>query len=640
MMASLFAGVSGLRNHMVRLNLVGDNIANINTIGFKGGRVTFREALVQTIRGAARPSNNSGGTNPVQLGLGMQVATVDNRFQQGGLETTGELTDLALQGSGFFILSDGVQEFYTRAGAFGLDSNSNLVNPANGFYVQGKMANTDGTIPATTAIGNIVLPFGQQDPAKTTTEIFLANNLNATATTSDASLVSAGGTNIDSVTGMAADGAGGTHTLTIAGSQPTNSTALSGTAGMNLSDTLGTLGVTQAGLDSGLTYNVDGGSDVLVTGLTLNSTVSELVAAISKVPGMSASFESGTGQIRVTRDYAGDGTAYNVNSNVAVAGDVANVIFGAAVGNQFQANNGTAHTFTVTDDFVPNTGNPINGTVLEVTLNQTTGLVTGIEGLGNGGINIISSSQLAAGTAVIETVDTQHATSITTYDTQGGKHTIVFTFTKQATPNLWRWKATAAGNELPVSGDEGTVAFNADGSLSRFTFDDLSDSLSIDPNNGAAVMSMKLFPGTGGDFDGLTGFSSNFSAIAKNQNGYGLGMLDKISIDERGVITGIFTNGVSRTLAQVILADFNNPGGLLKAGETLFAASANSGDAVRGVAGATVNASISSGALEGSNVDLAEEFTNVITSQRGFQANARVITTSDQLLNELVNIKQ
>jgi len=640
MMASLFAGVSGLRNHMTRLNLVGDNIANINTVGFKNGRVTFRESLVQTLQGAGRPSTTSGGTNPVQLGLGMQVATVDNRFSQGGLETTGQLTDLALQGSGFFILSDGISEYYTRAGAFGLDANSNLVNPANGFYVQGKMANTDGTIPATTAIGNIVLPFGQQDPAKATTKVFLANNLDSTATTSVASLVSAGTTNIDSVTGIAADGAGGTHVVTIAGNQPTNSTASSGTAGMNLSDTLGALGVTQAGLDSGFSISVDGGASVPITGLTLTTTISELVSEINKIPGISAEFDAGTGAIVITRAYAGDGATYNAVTNAAVAGDVANIIFGAAVGAQFTVNSGTAHTFVVTDVFTPTGGLPMAPVTLGVTLNDTTGMVTGISGLGNGGVTIISSSQLAAGEAAILTEDTQHATSISVYDTQGGKHTVVFTFTKQMTPNNWRWSATAAKNEIIVSGNEGSVVFNPDGSLSRFTFDDLSTGLSIDPNNGASVMSMKIFPGTGGSFDGLTGFSASFSAIAKNQDGYGMGMLDKISIDSVGVITGIFTNGVSRTLAQVILGDFNNPGGLLKAGDTLFQASANSGDAVRGVAGSTINATISSGALEGSNVDLAEEFTNVITSQRGFQANARVITTSDQLLDELVNLKR
>ncbi|MBI5867649.1 MAG: flagellar hook-basal body complex protein [candidate division Zixibacteria bacterium] len=642
MMASLFAGVSGLRNHMVRMNLVGDNIANINTIGFKTGRVTFREALVQTLRGAGRPSATSGGFNPVQLGLGMNVATVDNSFSQGGLETTGQLTDLALQGSGFFILSDGKQEYYTRAGAFNMDANSNLVNPANGFFVQGKMANTDGTIPATTAIGNIMLPFGQQDPAKSTTQVFLANNLDSTATTSSASLFSAGSTNIDSVTGLAADGAGGTHTLTITGVQPTNSTLTTAiVGGTTETATLSSLGVTQAGLDAGFTLSVDGGTSVPITGLTLTSTVADLVAAISKIKGVESTFVTASGQIRLTRSYAGAGSAYNITTNVSVAGDIANRIFGATAGSALNINNGTANTFVVSDVFQPNGGlSPLPAQNLGVTLNSTTGLVTGISGLGKGGVSIISSSQLAAGTAVIRTADTQHATSISVYDSQGGKHTVVFTFTKQVTPNMWRWKATMAGNEIARSGDQGTLSFNSNGSLANFTFDDLSSSLSIDPNNGAAVMDMKLFPGTGGDFDGLTGFAASFSAIAKNQNGYGMGMLDKISIDDRGVITGIFTNGVSRTLAQIILADFNNASGLLKAGDTMFTASANSGDPVRGVAGATINASISSGALEGSNVDLAEEFTNVIVSQRGFQANARVISTSDQMLNELVNLKQ
>jgi flagellar hook protein FlgE len=642
MMASLFAGVSGLRNHQVRLNLVGDNIANINTIGYKGGRVTFRESLVQTIRGAGRPSATSGGTNPVQLGLGMQVASVDNRFGQGGLETTGQLMDLALQGSGFFILSDGAQEYYTRAGAFGLDANSNLVDPANGYYVQGKMALTDGTIPATTAIGNITLPFGQQDPAKKTTEIHLANNLNSTATTADASLFSAGLTNIDAVSGVAANGAGGTHTLTITGSQPTNSTGESAYGGgLNLTDTLGGLGMAQAGLDAGFSVSVDGGPQVAVTGLTLSTTISELISEINKVPGITAEFDTGTNQIKITRDYAGDGLAYNAVTNTAVAGDIANVIFGVAAGSTFSINNGTAHSFAIQDDFLPSDGSlttPITN-MLDVVFNESTGKVTGISGLGNGGVTIQSSTELAAGTAVIETEDTQHATSITTYDTQGAKHTVVFTFTKQATPNTWRWRATTAGNEIIIGGNEGTVRFNSDGSLSQFSFDS-GDTLRIDPNNGASLMAMNLYAGTGGAFDGLTGFSANFSAIAKNQNGYGLGMLDEISIDDTGVITGIFTNGVSRALGQVILGDFNNAGGLLKAGDTLFSASANSGDAVRGVAGGTINATISSGALEGSNVDLAEEFTNVITSQRGFQANARVITTSDQMLNELVNLKQ
>src|SRR5512140_738467 len=116
MMSSLFAGVSGLRNHQTEMDVIGDNIANVNTIGYKGSRVTFQEALVQTLKGAGRPSAISGGTNPLQIGLGMTVGSIDTLFQQGGLETTGQITDLAIQGSGFFVLSDGNGEFFSRNG--------------------------------------------------------------------------------------------------------------------------------------------------------------------------------------------------------------------------------------------------------------------------------------------------------------------------------------------------------------------------------------------------------------------------------------------------------------------------------------------------------------------------------------------
>jgi len=638
MMSALFAGVSGLRNHMTRMNVVGDNIANINTIGFKSARVTFQEALVQTLQGAGRPVGNQGGTNPVQLGLGMSVASVDNLFAQGGLETTGVLTDLAIQGAGFFVLSDGVGEFYTRAGAFGVDANSNLVNTSNGLYVQGKMANSNGEIPATVAMGNITLPFGQQDPARATTSIELANNLNATATDSVATLVSNGTTNIDAITGVALNGAGGRHELVLTGAQPTNSVYTSETVGMTVSDTLQSLGVDQAGIDAGFQISVDGAVPTPVTGLTVNSTVADLLAAINAVQGVSAELTGG-GAIEITRAYAGDNGLYNITgSSNAAATNIVRQIFNSTA-DTFQSTGGTAHSFSVVDTFTPTDGSSSTVFTLDVSVNNTTGLVTGITGMGNGGVTIISSSQLAAGTAVVDTADTQHATSITVFDSQGGKHTVVFTFTKRLTPNTWKWDVSTAGNETLRSGFKGQVTFTDNGALGSFTYDDLASALTIEPNNGASMMSIKLFPGTGGEHEGLTGFSAPFTAITKNQDGYGMGMLDKISIDEQGTITGIFTNGISRTLAQIILADFNNQGGLLKSGETLFQASANSGDAIKGIAGATINASISSGALESSNVDLAQEFTDVITSQRGFQANARVISTADQMLNELVNLK-
>jgi len=137
MMRALFSGVAGLKNHQTRMDVIGNNIANVNTYGFKTSRVTFQDMLSQTIAGAAKPEENRGGVNPKQIGLGMTIASIDKIFTQGSLQTTGNQTDLAIQGDGFFVVSDGDKKYYTRAGTFGLDKNGTLVNPGNGLKVQG-----------------------------------------------------------------------------------------------------------------------------------------------------------------------------------------------------------------------------------------------------------------------------------------------------------------------------------------------------------------------------------------------------------------------------------------------------------------------------------------------------------------------
>ena len=129
MMRSLWAGVSGLQNHQTRMDVLGNNISNVNTNGFKKGRVTFQDMLSQTLAGAAKPTDEVGGVNPQQVGLGMMVATIDTIHTQGALQSTGVMTDVAIQGNGFFVLKDGDKRFYTRNGAFGLDQDGRLVNP-------------------------------------------------------------------------------------------------------------------------------------------------------------------------------------------------------------------------------------------------------------------------------------------------------------------------------------------------------------------------------------------------------------------------------------------------------------------------------------------------------------------------------
>jgi flagellar hook protein FlgE len=180
MMRSLYSGVSGLQNHQTRMDVVGNNIANVNTIGFKKGRVNFQDMISQMQAGAARPTEEIGGVNPKQVGLGVQVATIDTIHTQGSLQTTGVTSDLAIQGNGFFIMRKGAQEFYTRAGAFGVDADGMLVNPANGLRVQGwqaQLINGETVIQTASDVQDIAIPIGSKDPAKATTDVDLACNL-------------------------------------------------------------------------------------------------------------------------------------------------------------------------------------------------------------------------------------------------------------------------------------------------------------------------------------------------------------------------------------------------------------------------------------------------------------------------------
>ncbi|MBL8027442.1 MAG: flagellar hook-basal body complex protein, partial [Fibrobacteres bacterium] len=179
MIRSLYSAISGLRNHQVRLDVIGNNIANVNTTGFKSGRVTFEESMAQLLKGSSRPPGFQGGTNPIQVGLGMSVGSIDTITTQGNLESTGQITDLAIEGTSYFVVSNGNGNFYTRNGAFQFDSTGRMVLPTNGFVLQGKMAAEDGTFPVGTTTGDITIPFSSQAPAKESTEVKYQGNLNS-----------------------------------------------------------------------------------------------------------------------------------------------------------------------------------------------------------------------------------------------------------------------------------------------------------------------------------------------------------------------------------------------------------------------------------------------------------------------------
>ncbi|MBP7902568.1 MAG: flagellar hook-basal body complex protein, partial [Spirochaetes bacterium] len=183
MMRSLFSGVSGLKNHQTRMDVIGNNISNVNTYGFKTSRVTFQDMLSQTLSGAAKPEENVGGVNPKQVGLGMTVASIDRIFTQGSIQTTGNQTDLAISGDGFFMVSNGDKNMFTRAGTFSLDRDGNLVNPANGLKVQGWMSerNEEGEMILNSkgTPQDVIVPIYSKVEAKETTVVKYKCNLDS-----------------------------------------------------------------------------------------------------------------------------------------------------------------------------------------------------------------------------------------------------------------------------------------------------------------------------------------------------------------------------------------------------------------------------------------------------------------------------
>ncbi len=640
-LSSFYTAVSGMKGQLFSMNVIGNNIANVGTSGYKSGRASFQESLVSTIRDSTGPRGVNGGINGIQVGLGMEVSSVASNNTQGTLQTTGILTDLAIEGNGYFVTRQGQNQYYTRSGNFTFDANGFLTDRSSGSIVQGWLADNRGVIPSGTPTTNIRLPFGETVPGQATEEVKFAANLNADATDSLASLSAAGVTGIDYVNGTVDNGAGGTHSITVTGTNATSSTASGTVAALTGSETLGSLGVMNAG---DFAISVDGGASVPVLGLALTSTVTDLINAVNNLNiGVTAALDGG-GAVSITRDYAGDGTLHYVTTSAAVVDgsndNITAAVFGQADTVSLVANSGVASSIAAIDTFTPYNKPSLGGVALTITMDPVTGLANGFSDVGKGGVTVTASGGLAAGTAEITTEDTDHATSLLVFDSLGREHTLNVTFTRSANTNQWYWNASFDGGEAITAGGSGLVEFNEDGSLRSWNANDSSLTLDLEPGTGAESMSLDLFTGTVGGYDGLTQFSSVATATAISQDGYGMGNLNSISIGADGKIQGVFSNGVLRDMGQVVLAKFANGDGLMRAGGNLLMESANSGQAIIGAAGTNVDARIASGALEMSNVDLAEEFVNMIVAQRGFQANARVITTGDEMTTELINLKR
>ena len=411
MLRSLFSGISGLRAHQTMMDVTGNNIANVNTAGFKSSSTVFEDTLSQMLKAAGAPQAGNGGTNPAQVGLGVRLAAINTNFGQGAAQNTGRATDMMVQGDGFFVVASGGQQMYTRAGAFSFDTTGKLTTP-EGAVVQGWMA-TGGVIDSNGPVGDIVLPIGTTTAPSATDASTVAGNLKA------------------------------------------------------------------------------------------------------------------------------DAPVYNSADPTTAAGHV--------------------------------------------------------------------------------------TTSIDMYDEIGNKHTVMFDFQKTGA-NAWALATAVDGGALsaPTSLDFTGGATWPAGTLDPAT--------TFTVTFGTTTVDVSL--------TSLTQFGGETSASATDANGSPSGTLNAFTISPDGTIVGVFSNGMKESLGQIALANFNNPPGLEKVGGSLYRTTVNSGVALLGAANTGGRGLLSSGALEMSNVDLAAEFTNLIVAERGFQANSRVITTSDEILQDLVNLKR
>ena len=405
MLRAMLTAVSGLRNHQTYLDVVGNNIANVNTLGYRTSRVAFQDLLSQTLRPGSGPQGAFGGVNPMQVGLGASLASIDTIQTQGTLQATGKLTDLALQGNGYFVLSDGTTSYYSRDGAFDLDAAGRLVNPAVGLTVMGWQA-TNGVIDPTQPLSPLTIPLNQSMRAAASTSLGLSGNLDVT-------------------------------------------------------------------------------------------------------------------------------------------------------------------------------------------------------------------------TAVGDTVQSEASVR----DSLGVAHSIQLTYTHTGT-NTWTVQATSPEGLAITPAGPIDLTFDANGQIVAPT---PPPTLSIATTNGANPVDLTL------ELSGLTQLSGA-SSLQGAADGNGAGSLTTFTVDQTGIITGVYSNGVQMVLGQIAVATCANPGGLLKVGENLLQDNLASGTMQVGTAGTNGRGMIAAGVLEMSNVDLAQELTNMIMAERGFQANSRVITASDQILQNLVSL--
>ncbi|MGC9453826.1 MAG: flagellar hook protein FlgE [Phycisphaerae bacterium] len=545
-MGSLLTGVSGLKSHQQMLDVAGNNLANVNTLAYKTGRVTFADLLSQTLKTAMGPSDALGGSNPQEIGSGVEIGSIDRNMTQGHMENTGQALDLAIEGDGYFVVNDGERNLYTRAGAFAVDSENYLVDPSTGYRVQriGSTGVTEGFQSSTSDA--IRVPYDTSLPANATENISYTGNLSADESDPTTNQLSS---TISFTTG---DGSEASASTLIANLDQADS--------ITTGDTITITGTQRDGTAVNASLVIDSAA----------TTMQDLLDALN------AEF--------------GDSTAELVNGKIQLTDDEAG--------------------YSQTD------------------LNLSYS--------GAGTLELPAYFQLdeVGGEAVKKS-------SVEIYDTLGVSHVLSVAFARTDTANTWDMVVTSVTGDVEALDDrrvEG-IEFSPDnGAFAGLTGGDSSSiqmTFGHDPTN---VRTISLDLGSVGEHDGLTQFGGDSTVFPSSQDGYEAGWLSDLSVTREGILTGVFTNGVRRDIAALRLATFQNPAALQSVGGNYYEPSANSGEPIPTTAQSAGAGSVRGGSLEKSNVDVATEFVNLIQAQNGFQANARTITVTNEMLRELTSL--
>ncbi len=587
--SALLTGLSGLNANTRRLEVIGNNISNSSTTAFKSSRINFSTTLLRNFGLGSGPSGVNGGTNPFQVGLGVRVAGTQRDLNVGPINPTGRSTDMALDGEGYFIVDRGGRQLYTRAGEFQLNSERQLTTLA-GDRVQGYAVDQNFNI-VEGQLTDLTIPLGALSITRATSNVFFQGNLLADvdniATQGDEFVFN--DTFLDQATGTPIAGAAalidnlqdpsaapGTPLFPSGGSVPYEFT-LSGVmkGGRTLPDATLTIDATTTMNDFVTFVN---------NALGIDETETNPMAPPAT---MGASYDAATGQLSIFGNLGEDNQLNFDNSTFGIldsTGATVSTDYSALTQNAVADGESASTRFTVYDSL----GNPLD-VVLTMTLTSATT---------NGPTNwryIVETPENADATSAILPPDLVVGAGTIDFDANGQIVT-----TAPVNVNIQR---DNLGSEDPLN-------FNLN--------------FASDRGNLTALMDAQ------DDADSL---------LASNeQDGIPFGVLDNFNVGKNGIITGAFTNGLTRTIGQVAVANFTNPGGLVETGDSLFSVGSNSGTPIITTAGQFGTGSIIERALEGSNVDLANEFTNMILTTTGYSASSRVITTSDQLLQQLTNL--